>query len=1089
LSKLVADAAQRARALDPCESFIVQAPAGSGKTELLIQRFLSLLAEVEHPESILAITFTIKATGEMRDRVLNALHDASQPAPAEEHRRQTWNLARAALARDAELGWQLLENPSRLRIQTMDALCASIVRQMPWLSRFGGMPAFEEKAEPYYREAARATLGLLETSDPASGHVENLLRHLDNDFSKVETLLITMLGRRDQWLRTVVGQRHVSDGRQQMEQIFQRVIREALQRTRESLPESQAAALARWLQMEELPATTPDYLFAWVMLRDKLLTKEGALRKRGVLDNPALGLQPEDPFVARLAELACLPDPQFEDAQWVVLEALLELLPIAAAQLRLVFQRRNLIDFQELSSAARQALGTAAEPTLLAFSLDYRLQHILVDEFQDTSYAQYGLISALTADWQPEDGRTLFAVGDPMQSVYLFRDAEVGLFLRARQEGFGQVPLTPLRLEVNFRSEGGLVDWINRAFPSAFSEKEDPLTGAVAYAPLKAFHPPGESRAVVVHPFFEGRSLDEARRIVELVNEARRRDPQGTVAILVRARTHLTEALPLLRQAGLRFRAVEIDDLGDRPVVQDLLALTRALLHLADRSSWLAILRAPWCGLTLADLHALAAEDAVATVWELLQEDGRLAAMTLDGRQRATMVRNVLERALAEQGRLPLRRWVESTWAALGGPACLEEGASAEDASTFLNLLESAAVADQLEDLSAFEAKVSDLFGRPDVEAGDKLHVMTIHKAKGLEFDTVIVPALGMQPKREDPSLLLHLERPGPHGQAELLMAPIYGTGAKADRIYSYLDSVQKEKREHEMTRLLYVAATRARKQLHLLGAVKVKQGGEMSEPPKHSLLRRIWHVAERDFAAALAQCAGPPPQTDARLPGVLLRRLPAGRQLPKAPEDVAWQPAGSAAGGPPPDEQRVTYEWVSGMQRHVGTVVHAFLQRLARDPGLQWEQGAVRARLAAEGVPPADLEEAARRVEAAIASTLADERGNWILSGHQEAYTEYPVSGLVEGEPCHFIIDRTFVDAQGVRWIIDYKTSTHEGGGIDAFLDNERERYHEQLERYAALVRRADDRAIRLGLYFPLLQGWREWSFGEQRSLGFDEQ
>jgi ATP-dependent exoDNAse (exonuclease V) beta subunit len=261
-----------------------------------------------------------------------------------------------------------------------------------------------------------------------------------------------------------------------------------------------------------------------------------------------------------------------------------------------------------------------------------------------------------------------------------------------------------------------------------------------------------------------------------------------------------------------------------------------------------------------------------------------------------------------------------------------------------------------------------------------------------------------------------------------------------------------------------------------------------MSEPHKHSLLRRIWHVAERDFAAELAQRAAPPPPAETRRPGVLLRRLPAGSQLPKPPEDVAFQPAGSGAGGPPSDEQRVSYEWVSGMQRHVGTVVHALLQRLARDPELQWERGAVRARLAAEGVPPADLDEAARRVEAAIAGTLADERGNWILSAHQEAQTEYPVSGLVEGEPCHFVIDRTFVDARGVRWIIDYKTSTHEGGGVDAFLDNELDRYHDQLERYASLMRRADDRAIRLGLYFPLLQGWREWPFGEQRSLGFEE-
>jgi hypothetical protein len=120
------------------------------------------------------------------------------------------------------------------------------------------------------------------------------------------------------------------------------------------------------------------------------------------------------------------------------------------------------------------------------------------------------------------------------------------------------------------------------------------------------------------------------------------------------------------------------------------------------------------------------------------------------------------------------------------------------------------------------------------------------------------------------------------------------------------------------------------------------------------------------------------------------------------------------------------------------------------------------------------------------LKATLADERGRWVLAAHSESRTEFPLSGIIDGQMRHFVIDRTFVDDSGVRWIIDYKTSTHEGGGREAFLDNERVRYHEQLERYAALVRRMDDRPIRLGIYFPLLQGWREWPFEQQQSFGF---
>jgi ATP-dependent exoDNAse (exonuclease V) beta subunit len=106
-----------------------------------------------------------------------------------------------------------------------------------------------------------------------------------------------------------------------------------------------------------------------------------------------------------------------------------------------------------------------------------------MDEFQDTSFNQYELLKRLTAGWQPEDGHTLFVVGDPMQSIYRFREAEVGLFLAAREHGIGQVPLEFLRLAVNFRSQQGIVDWINQRFPDVLPADDNVTGGAVSYAP------------------------------------------------------------------------------------------------------------------------------------------------------------------------------------------------------------------------------------------------------------------------------------------------------------------------------------------------------------------------------------------------------------------------------------------------------------------------------------------------------------------------------------------------------------------------------------------------------------------------------
>ncbi len=115
-------------------------------------------------------------------------------------------------------------------------------------------------------------------------------------------------------------------------------------------------------------------------------------------------------------------------------------------------------------SARPQRWDKLDAPEDLALALGQRIRHILVDEFQDTSYTQFELLEKLTAGWEPGDGRTLFLVGDPMQSIYRFRQADVSLFLKARLEGIGAIRLEPLTLSVNFRSRPEIVEWVNRTF-------------------------------------------------------------------------------------------------------------------------------------------------------------------------------------------------------------------------------------------------------------------------------------------------------------------------------------------------------------------------------------------------------------------------------------------------------------------------------------------------------------------------------------------------------------------------------------------------------------------------------------------------
>lgn len=1066
----LADQAARDRALDVRRSFIVQAPAGSGKTQLLMQRYLALLGIVALPESILAITFTRKAAAEMRRRVLDALARAAGPEPEAEHERRTWRLARAARERDSRLGWNLAQNPHRLQIRTIDSFCAALVRRMPWLSQLGGAPEIAEDADEIYRSAARATVQLVES--PEYGDcLGRLLLYLDNDAAAMERLLAAMLARRDQWLR------HLSATRQDLEAALGRVVSSELQRLRRLAERfGPPGYLFPGVAAEDLPL--------WQELAGKVLTKENEWRKR--LDRNAPKFEPDDELLNQLVRVRKLPAPRFDDSQWEVVQAAVEALRLAVANLRLEFQRRGRADFIEVALGALAALGTPDDPTDLMLALDARIEHILVDEFQDTSLTQFTLLERLTAGWTPGDGRTLFLVGDPMQSIYRFREAEVGLFLKARNEGVGHVRLEPLELTVNFRSDRRLIQWHNTIFGAVLAPEDDIRTGAIRFSPSGAPDGAPASGVVRIHPFI-GKAAHryEAARVVEIVREIQSRDPSASIAVLVRARTHLPGILHALRCAGIRYRAVEIESLAELPVVQDLYALTRALLHLGDRAAWLALLRGPWCGLTLAELEALFAGDHERTVWEIVSDPARTGRLEEEARRRLARFHRAIEKCFKHR-RPSLRDWIESAWFALGGPACAASPADRDNAEAYFRLLEQMDEGGDL-DFQRLDEQLGELRALPDPEAPENLQVMTIHKAKGLEFDVVIVPALGRPPRKDDPRLLEWLELPGEDSASDLLLAPVPEKGTEGPTLAGFLRDIERIKDRHETGRLLYVAATRARRELHLLGHATVNKDGELRTAPR-SLLRKLWPAVRTQFEAA-ASDVQPETAAPATAPPLVLRRLALSWQPPAPPPPLLLpeqEPATPALPAAPP-----RYEWAGQTLRHVGSVVHAMLHRIAREGLSRWDAARVRSRhpayltaLRELGVPQHELDEAAAAVERALIATLEDPRGRWILDdSHAEAQSELDLTGWAQGALRRVRVDRTFVDASGVRWVIDYKTSVHEGGALEEFLAREVERYRPQLDLYAELIRAMDGRPVRRGLYFPLLGAWREWGEAHERA------
>ena len=1161
MNRIVPDAPARADALDPKRSFIVQAPAGSGKTGLLIQRYLALLARVGSPEEIIAITFTRKAAGEMRQRILEALksvrdrsvRDEPEKAPENDHEQKTRELAGKAYARDLEQGWKVPENPSRLSIGTIDSLCAALTRRMPVQSGFGMLPDIAEDADALYREAAANTVLELESQKDWSGSVEALLRHLDNHIGKVEGLIAEMLSRRDQWLRHVAYTADIRVQRENLEAALSRVIGESLERVQQAMPdavrdhlpdlarfaaenllsERPASPICLCLAMDSLPGAAPQDLEAWIGVAELLLTAEGGFRK-GV--NRRIGFPPapvktekeryaekKAAFQALLAEIGdCaqfaraldavrrLPAYCYTEEQWRLVEALFGILKLAVAHLQVVFQEKEAVDFTEIALRAASSLGDGDDPSDLALLLDYRIRHILVDEFQDTAISQFDLFLKLTAGWSPGDGRTFFAVGDPMQSIYSFREAEVGLFLRAWEAGLGpHLPLERVRLTANFRSDPGIVNWVNRTFPDVLPEESDPSTGAVAYSPAEAVDPYSAAddapagdpdlaaEAVRVHPVIGPDEKLAAERVAACVHEEQARFPNGRLAILVRTRSHLKQILPALRQANIGYRAVEIDSLGERPVISDLVALTLALSHPADRTAWLAVLRAPWCGLSLGDLFVLAGEDYEETLFHLLQDSGVRGKMSGDGQSRLSRALPVLTDAMSMRGRHSVRCLVERTWMALGGPACagLQD---IREAAMYFDFLEKTIGHGILADRRVLEDGVMKLYCPPDTEADGSLEVMTIHKAKGLEFDAVILPGLDRIPRGDAEKLLLWQEIPGEDNEGGLLLAPIAETGGNLDPTYSYIKGLHKEKNAYETGRLLYVAATRARRRLHLVGSVRRSDAGMPVTPDPRSLLRFLWRAVEPDFTSACeaenepvgaAGGAGSAGAGDAESEGLPIRRLKNGWSLPPLPPDAILQPPDSemAEEDAAEADQRfgLRFDWAGMMVRMTGTVIHKWLRIICETGVNGWDEnrlsavsGRIRADLAGSGMDPARLDEAAGHVISALARSVSDDVGRWILSSRESGRCEYPLSGVARGRVHHVVIDRTFIDENGTRWIIDYKSGVHTGSGLEDFMEQERLRYDNQTALYADLMVRKDPlTTVRRALYFPMFAGWCLWS------------
>jgi ATP-dependent exoDNAse (exonuclease V) beta subunit len=1056
---------------------IVQAPAGSGKTSLLVERFLKLLASVDRPEEILAITFTRKAASEMRHRILTALETAAaaaaprvDPAGAAPGA----SPAAAALARSRQLGWHLLEAPNRLRIQTIDSLAMALGRSLPVGSGFDPTTEPTENAQALYLAAANRLLMRLYQDDPLTAEIARFLRQCDNDADRARRLIAAMLARRDQWLEllgaVVAGHREHPEGiRELLVQGLTSLARDVIDAFRRPLDPRLLAELDELTREagSALDRNLDDPVARHRLLAEVFTTSGGELRKRFdrrqgfPKERKALKARATE-LTAELARLELaepltnlrhLPQPWTDPAAVHRLINVCVTLVLANAELEIVFRETRRTDFCTLVLNAQTALGEDLAPSELALSLDHRIQHLLIDEFQDTSVSQFRLFERLLTGWSPDDGRTLFLVGDPMQSIYRFRDADVSLFYLARDQGVGPVALEDVSLTSNFRADPTLVSWTNQTFGTIMGSRQDPVLGRIGFHSASAALPPtAEPRPVSLTL-----SASEAAQIQDVVEsiESRLHDSPGSIAVLLRSRSHVSGLITALRERNISWRANDIEPLADKPVVADLLTLAAVLENPRDRLSWFSLLRCPLIGLTLHDLTLL---DGVS---RFPVEPRALDTLPLSGSGRSRLARlaEVWQPVAAKRDEYPPRSVLETLWLKLGGADAYPDPDALTHAARLLALVDD--LGERASSAAELEAAVNLLFAA-DTTPG-RLEILTMHKAKGLEFDHVLVPFLERTTRADEPELLMW--RALPDG---LLM------GVQGDEgPYAWLSREARARERHERQRLFYVACTRARRTLELFGTATDKS-------PDSSLLSLLWPLIESGETGPLivqrrddpegAQVAQILRDTPAEPSTPELLRLVDGYRwhppdLPRAQAEAPWHPP---AVGDPLDAR---FEVV------LGIIVHRALAKLAERPPQEdptayllaeragWEQEA-----RSHHLTPGDVHQIVTETDRQLRAVLSDPDGRWILFDAGDARSEFAVTGHLDGHTQRYVIDRTF-EADGIRWVIDYKTTRPaQHADLEGFIGEELSRYRPQVERYARLMEAISGRKPRAAIYFTAI-------------------
>jgi ATP-dependent helicase/nuclease subunit A len=1110
------DQTVRDQALGPKEGFHLEAPAGSGKTSVLLARFLTLLARMDNPEEMLALTFTRKAAGELRARVMNLLWERREPGPeAPPLDLKLQELAEEVFRRHAD-GAQLKLTPERLPIMTFHGFCAQLLKLAP---QEAGVPLtftlLEENDDRWLKvealEELRAGLDARGAHDPVRQALVRRLVRLNNDWPRLARELSGLLSRRDSlgdFLGLAKVSRDAAQYRRLLETRFQMMLVPALSDLRAGLA---ASALGQawpefWQELQGsphgdilpqvLPGAAPGDLIDWQAVSNILLTKSGDLRKRlSAKDGFPEGfnqkkwspiIQDLPPTVSRtLKQCRDLAPSGASDEEAAALQDLVILVGEALNVYEQLCTRQSALDFVALEQATLNLLNET-DPTEIMLRLDWRLKHLLVDEFQDTSENQMTLLCRLMSGWETGDGRTLMVVGDPKQSIYGWRQAKPRLFMESRHGlpcgAAAPLPLTPLTLTTNFRATGTLIAWANQVF------EDTVMAGGTAGARFHRAEPrPGALAGPAPSLALFTGETEAAARLLEarwLAGQIARTQPtlglDETIGILLFARTHLPIYLKALGEAGLAVKVKEGLKLADSRVVAHLHNLARALVRPQDAVAWAGVLRGLWGPLELAALADVA--QAPGELW--IEKVRRLAAEGSCSREVAALA-DSLDQARHQVGRLPLADilmdWLNAN-AGWEGIAAAEGPPGIANARTYLDLLAAAETGVPETTFNKSDFNLQEAFQPPDPRAQtSRVEILTVHGAKGLEFDQVFLPFLDWQPLRSEdktPPFLLE-EIPGRRVHGLALARPY--RNEKQSPLYLLLRDVKNQRVVDEAGRVFYVAVTRARQRLVMSAVAKIDKKGQWQATGASPLAWLKEHYRQ-DLPPAGVALSWPGPELQVEHLNAVATwtgEQEAPPELPAAwdftPEATPYQlsfPSQLAALSEQVPRHEGERAEAGDAARLRGEIMHRALDTWAKGQPLP-DTAALAAALRQGGLAAASAAGLATEIAGELAACQADPFLAGLLAPDLPwAASEWLVEDQLEpGVIRRGVIDRLAFDGHN-WWLLDFKTSRPAAGeDWETFVAQETEKYRPQLTAYREMAAKARSlesaEDIKVGIYF----------------------